>query len=114
MLRSTLEDKFHVSGSKCSIWDEISVGMYNMGYCRSAKKCKEKWENINKYFRKSMVSSKKHKENRNRCAYFNDLHVLYKNGFTSQVNHLNCTKVENADNGESLKGILKAENVEAN
>ncbi|KAL4369656.1 hypothetical protein GQ457_05G033980 [Hibiscus cannabinus] len=84
MLRSTLEHKFHVSGSKCSIWDEISVGMYNMGYSRSAKKCKEKWENINKYFRKSM------------------------NGFSSQANHLNCAKVENADSGESLKGTLKA------
>ncbi|KAE8715137.1 Detected protein of confused Function [Hibiscus syriacus] len=104
MLRSTLEHKFHVSGSKCSIWDEISVGMYNMGYSRSAKKCKEKWENINKYFRKSMVSGKKHLENSKRCAYFHDLHMLYKNGFSSQVNHLNCTKVENADNGESLKG----------
>ena len=63
MLRSSLEHKFRVTGSKCSIWDEISVGMYSMGYCPSAKKCKEKWKNINKYFRKSMSSGKKHREN---------------------------------------------------
>ncbi|KAK8629893.1 hypothetical protein V6N13_078711 [Hibiscus sabdariffa] len=107
MLRSTLEHKFHVSGSKCSIWDEISVGMYGMGYSRSAKKCKEKWENINKYFRKSMVSGKKHKENSKRCTYFHDLHMLYKNGFSSQANHMNCTKVENTDSGESLKATQR-------
>ncbi|KAK8350922.1 hypothetical protein V6Z12_A06G241200 [Gossypium hirsutum] len=104
MLRSTLEHKFHVTGSKCSIWDEISAGMYNMGYSRSAKKCKEKWENINKYFRKSMGSGKKHHENSKRCAYFHDLDVLYKNGFGNPVNHINCIKVDNMDNGESLKG----------
>ncbi|KAG8490203.1 hypothetical protein CXB51_015406 [Gossypium anomalum] len=104
MLRSTLEHKFHVTGSKCSIWDEISAGMYNMGYSRSAKKCKEKWENINKYFRKSMGSGKKHHENGKRCAYFHDLDVLYKNGFGNPVNHINCIKVDNMDNGESLKG----------
>ena len=104
MLRSTLEHKFCVTGSKCSIWDEISVGMYNMGYCRSAKKCKEKWENINKYFRKSMGSGKKHLKNSKRCAYFHDLHMLYKNGLGSPANHVNCIKVENEDNGESMKG----------
>ncbi|XWS12970.1 hypothetical protein CRYUN_Cryun37aG0135400 [Craigia yunnanensis] len=104
MLRGTLEHKFRVTGSKCSIWDEISVGMYNMGYCRSAKKCKEKWENINKYFRKSVGSGKKHLENGKKCAYFHDLHMLYKNGFGSPAKHVNCTKVENEDNGESMKG----------
>ncbi|KAK6265118.1 hypothetical protein QQP08_018578 [Theobroma cacao] len=100
MLRSALEHKFRVTGSKCSIWDEISVGMYNMGYCRSAKKCKEKWENINKYFRKSMGSGKKHLENSKRCAYFHELDMLYKNGLVSPANHVNWTKDENEDRGE--------------
>ncbi|XVF75161.1 hypothetical protein PTKIN_Ptkin13bG0165100 [Pterospermum kingtungense] len=104
MLRSTLEHKFHVTGSKCSIWDEISAGMYDMGYHRSAKKCKEKWENINKYFRKSMLSEKKHLENSKRCTYFHDLHMLYKNGLGNLANHVNCTKVENEDDGVSMKG----------
>ncbi|XVE87626.1 hypothetical protein DITRI_Ditri19aG0002900 [Diplodiscus trichospermus] len=104
MLRSDLEHKFRVTGSKCSIWDEISVGMLNMGYCRSAKKCKEKWENINKYYRKSMGSSKRHLENSKRCSYFHHLHMLYKNESGSPANHVKYTKVENEDNGESMKG----------
>lgn len=104
MLRSASENKFHATGSKFSIWDEISVGMYDMGYCRSAKKCKEKWENINKYFRKSMLNGKKHLENSKRCAYFHDLEMLYKRGFGSLANHVNDTKVENEDNGGSMKG----------
>ncbi|KAJ8760196.1 hypothetical protein K2173_011052 [Erythroxylum novogranatense] len=41
MLRSTVEKKFQLIGSKClNIWDEVSAKMHNMGYDRSAKKCK--------------------------------------------------------------------------
>ena len=32
--------------------------MATAGYRRSAKRCKEKWENINKYFRKAKESGK--------------------------------------------------------
>ncbi|KAG8651433.1 hypothetical protein MANES_07G124500v8 [Manihot esculenta] len=70
MLRTALEQKFRALGAKCSnVWDEISVGMCNMGYNRTAKKCKEKWENINKYFRKSMESGGK-KRLENMCGKF--------------------------------------------
>ncbi|KAM4101605.1 hypothetical protein ACB094_05G156200 [Castanea mollissima] len=62
-LRTTLEHKFRPTGSRGSIWEEISVELYNMGYNRSAKKCKEKWDNMNKYFRRSMESGKKHAAN---------------------------------------------------
>ncbi|KAJ0081719.1 hypothetical protein Patl1_09596 [Pistacia atlantica] len=85
-LRTASEHKFHLMGSKCSIWDEISVGMRNMGYDRSAKKCKEKWENMNKYFRKSMGNGKKHPENSKTCPYFHDLYILYRNGLLTPGN----------------------------
>ncbi|TXG69777.1 hypothetical protein EZV62_004712 [Acer yangbiense] len=83
MLRTALEHKFRTMGSKCLVWDEISVGMHNMGYDRSAKKCKEKWENINKYYVRSMGNGKKHLGNSKACPYFHDLDVLYKNGLVS-------------------------------
>ncbi|KDP44836.1 hypothetical protein JCGZ_01336 [Jatropha curcas] len=88
MLRTALEQKFRAMGAKCSnIWDEVSAGMSNMGYNRTAKKCKEKWENINKYFRKSMESGgKKRHENSKTCPYFHELHILYKNGFVNPGN----------------------------
>ncbi|XP_021902301.1 trihelix transcription factor GTL1 [Carica papaya] len=90
MLRTAMEHKFRTTGvSKCSIWDEISAGMTNMGYTRSAKKCKEKWENINKYFRKSIGNGKKHHPEKSKaCPYFQELDILYKNGLLSPGNSL--------------------------
>lgn len=96
MLRTALEQKFRALGAKCSnVWEEISVGMCNMGYNRTAKKCKEKWENINKYFRKSMESGgKKRLENSKTCPYFHELHLLYKSGFVNPGN----ANIENETN----------------
>ncbi|KAG8496759.1 hypothetical protein CXB51_007825 [Gossypium anomalum] len=52
-LRSGLETRYQEAGPKGPLWEEISAGMSRMGYKRSAKRCKEKWENINKYFKRS-------------------------------------------------------------
>ncbi|KAK6932863.1 Myb/SANT-like DNA-binding domain 4 [Dillenia turbinata] len=79
-LRSALDHKFRASGPKNTIWEEISIGMSSMGYSRSAKKCKEKWENINKYFKRSLESGKKRPENSKTCPYFHELDTLYKSG----------------------------------
>ncbi|KAK3218765.1 hypothetical protein Dsin_012735 [Dipteronia sinensis] len=98
MLRTALEHKFRTMGSKCLVWDEISVGMRNMGYDRSAKKCKEKWENINKYYVRSIGNGKKHLGNSKACPYFHDLDVLYKNGLVSPGIASNLTNYENVGN----------------
>lgn len=77
-LRSGMEQKFHEPGPKSPLWEEISAAMANLGYNRSAKRCKEKWENINKYFRKAKESNKKRPENAKTCPYFHQLDALYK------------------------------------
>ena len=87
-VRTSLEHKFHLMGSKVSIWEEISEAMHNMGYNRSAKKCKEKWENINKYYKRTMGSGKKRRENSKACPYFNELDILYRNGLLNLGNAL--------------------------
>ncbi|KAF2297538.1 hypothetical protein GH714_025319 [Hevea brasiliensis] len=51
-LRTNLDTKYQENGPKGPLWEEISAGMQKLGYNRSAKRCKEKWENINKYFKK--------------------------------------------------------------
>ncbi|EFJ32875.1 hypothetical protein SELMODRAFT_85122, partial [Selaginella moellendorffii] len=79
-LRSSIEGKFQETGPKGPLWEEISSGMSCMGYSRSAKRCKEKWENINKYFRKTKDSSKKRPENSKTCPYFHQLDALYRKG----------------------------------
>ncbi|KAF8393619.1 hypothetical protein HHK36_021864 [Tetracentron sinense] len=76
-VRSSLESKFQEPRLKGYLWEEISSSMASMGYQRSAKRCKEKWENINKYFRKTKDSAKKRPKHSKTCSYFHQLDQLY-------------------------------------
>ncbi|KAL2661452.1 hypothetical protein GLYMA_03G246000v4 [Glycine max] len=67
--------------NKGPLWERISQGMSELGYKRSAKRCKEKWENINKYFRKTKDNvNKKRSLNSRTCPYFHQLSCLYGQG----------------------------------
>ncbi|CAK9213122.1 unnamed protein product [Sphagnum troendelagicum] len=79
-LRSSMETRFQEAGPKGPLWEEISGDMSRLGYNRNAKRCKEKWENINKYFRKTKESNKKRPENAKTCPYFHQLDTLYRQG----------------------------------
>ncbi|CAJ1962706.1 unnamed protein product [Sphenostylis stenocarpa] len=87
-VRISLEHKFRLTGSKGSIWEEISEAMHGLGYNRSAKKCKEKWENINKYYKRTIGSGKRKRQNSKTCPYFDELDILYRNGLLSIGNAL--------------------------
>ncbi|KAJ0968310.1 hypothetical protein J5N97_025227 [Dioscorea zingiberensis] len=76
-VRSNLEVKFREPGLKGPVWEEVSSMMAAMGFNRSAKRCKEKWENINKYFRKAKESGKQRPVNSKTCPYFHQLDELY-------------------------------------
>ncbi|CAN4118106.1 unnamed protein product [Withania somnifera] len=76
-LRIYLDHKYQENGPKGPLWEEISAGMRKLGYNRNAKRCKEKWENINKYFKKVKESNKKRPEDSKTCPYFNQLEALY-------------------------------------
>ncbi len=79
-LRMEMESRFQETGAKGPLWEEISRGMSSMGYSfRNAKRCKEKWENVNKYYRKTKESNKKRAENSKTCPYFHQLEALYHN-----------------------------------
>lgn len=77
-LRTTLDLKYQETGPKGPLWEEISAGMRKMGYNRNAKRCKEKWENINKYFKKVKESNKQRPEDSKTCPYFHLLDAVYK------------------------------------
>ncbi|XP_040998459.1 trihelix transcription factor DF1-like [Juglans microcarpa x Juglans regia] len=95
-LRTNLDEKYQDSGPKGPLWEEISAAMRKLGYNRSAKRCKEKWENINKYFKKVKESNKKRPEDSKTCPYFHQLDALYreKNKFENPVSS-NQVKPEN-------------------
>ncbi|KAF6156791.1 hypothetical protein GIB67_033260 [Kingdonia uniflora] len=99
-LRSGLESRYQEAGPKGPLWEEISLGMQRMGYNRSSKRCKEKWENINKYFKKVKESNKKRPEDAKTCPYFHQLDALYRRkaqGSSSGVFQSNQeTKLESA------------------
>ncbi|XP_077248653.1 trihelix transcription factor DF1-like [Tasmannia lanceolata] len=77
-LRSSLNFEYHEIGPKGPLWEEISEAMSKLGYDRSSKRCKEKWENINKYFKKVKQSNKKRPQDSKTCPYFHQLDALYK------------------------------------
>lgn len=76
-LQTNIDDK---ESTKAPLWERISQGMLELGYKRSAKKCKEKWENINKYFRKTKDANKKRPLDSKTCPYFHQLNTLYNQG----------------------------------
>ncbi|CAN4076671.1 unnamed protein product [Withania somnifera] len=47
-IRTSLESKFREPGPKGILWEELSNSMASMGFQRSARRCKEKWENMHK------------------------------------------------------------------
>ncbi|XP_008794787.2 trihelix transcription factor GTL1-like [Phoenix dactylifera] len=119
-VRSGLESRFQEPGLKAPLWEEVSSTMAAMGYHRSAKRCKEKWENINKYFRKTKESGKKRPRNSKTCPYFQQLDQLYSKSLTKSqpasssspnANAASCTASGTAsdqrkDNSELLDAIV--------
>ncbi|XP_068660117.1 trihelix transcription factor PTL-like [Aristolochia californica] len=81
-LRSSVESRFQEGGcSKNTLWEEISAKMSCLGYDRSAKRCKEKWEKINKYLiKKNKECNKKRKENSITCPYYQNRESVYNHG----------------------------------
>ncbi|PWA81132.1 trihelix protein [Artemisia annua] len=77
-LRTQLDLKYQENVPKGPLWEEISALMRNIGYNRNAKRCKEKWENINKYYKKLKESNKKRSENSKTCSYFDQLDAIYR------------------------------------
>ncbi|KAF5735356.1 trihelix transcription factor GT-2-like [Tripterygium wilfordii] len=77
-IRTSLDSKYQDNGPKGPLWEEISAEMRKIGYNRSSKRCKEKWENINKYFKKVKDSNKRRPEDSKTCPYFSQLDALYR------------------------------------
>ncbi|XP_023536303.1 trihelix transcription factor GT-2-like [Cucurbita pepo subsp. pepo] len=77
-VRTRMEMKYEENGAKGLVWEEISTAMRGFGYNRSSKRCKEKWENINKYFKKVKDSNKKRPEDAKTCPYYHQLDAIYK------------------------------------
>ncbi|KAL2906730.1 Trihelix transcription factor GT-2 [Bienertia sinuspersici] len=76
-IKTNMESEYQRAGPKGPMWEEISMAMKTFGYDRNAKRCKEKWENINKYYRRVKDSNKQRHVDSKTCPYFHLLDNLY-------------------------------------
>ncbi|KAF3434147.1 hypothetical protein FNV43_RR25250 [Rhamnella rubrinervis] len=76
-IRSRLDSKFKESNQKGPLWDEVSrVMAEEHGYQRSGKKCKEKFENLYKYYKKTK-DGKAGRQDGKHYRFFRQLEAIY-------------------------------------
>ncbi|XAR69709.1 hypothetical protein NMG60_11001410 [Bertholletia excelsa] len=76
-IRSRLDSKFKEANQKGPLWDEVSRIMYEEhGYQRSGKKCREKFENLYKYYKKTK-EGKAGRQDGKHYRFFRQLEALY-------------------------------------
>ncbi|KAL4281037.1 hypothetical protein GQ457_03G028180 [Hibiscus cannabinus] len=76
-IRSRLDSKFKEANHKGPLWDEISRIMgEEYGYLRSGKKCREKFENLYKYYKKTK-EGKAGRQDGKTYRFFKQLQAIY-------------------------------------
>ncbi|KAK9122721.1 hypothetical protein Sjap_012323 [Stephania japonica] len=76
-IRSQLDSKFKEANQKGPLWDEVSRIMAEQhGYQRSGKKCREKFENLYKYYKKTK-EGKSGRQDGKHYRFFRQLEALY-------------------------------------
>ncbi|KMT09223.1 hypothetical protein BVRB_6g133250 [Beta vulgaris subsp. vulgaris] len=99
-IKTNMELEFQRVGPKGPMWEEVSFAMKNSGYDRNAKRCKEKWENINKYYRRVKDSNKQRHVDSKTCPYF---HLL------DQLHNLKTKKLDNNKSENSANNLRPEE-----
>ncbi|CAH8379728.1 unnamed protein product [Eruca vesicaria subsp. sativa] len=99
-IRSRLDHKFKEANQKGPLWDEVSrIMSEEHGYQRSGKKCREKFENLYKYYKKTK-EGKAGRQDGKHYRFFRQLEALYgdSNNLVSFPNH-NTQFMSNALHG---------------
>ncbi|XP_073272244.1 trihelix transcription factor PTL-like [Primulina huaijiensis] len=112
-IRSRLDPKFKEANQKGPLWDEVSrIMSEEHGYQRSGKKCREKFENLYKYYKKTK-DGKAGRQDGKHYRFFRQLEALY------GENNNSVSVSETHFNGESFlysfpnKNTLPAYNQES-
>ncbi|KAK4792832.1 hypothetical protein SAY86_023267 [Trapa natans] len=76
-IRSRLDSRFREANQKGPLWDEVSrIMSQEHGYHRSGKKCREKFENLYKYYKKTK-EGKAGRHDGKHYRFFRQLEALY-------------------------------------
>ncbi|GFP88123.1 trihelix transcription factor ptl [Phtheirospermum japonicum] len=88
-IRSKLDPKFKEANQKGPLWDEVSrIMSEEYGYHRSGKKCREKFENLYKYYKKTK-GGKAGRQDGKHYRFFRQLEALY--GDQTNNNNINSS-----------------------
>ncbi|GMY23340.1 trihelix transcription factor PTL-like [Fagus crenata] len=94
-IRSRLDSKFKETNQKGPLWDEVSrIMAEEHGYQRSGKKCKEKFENLYKYYKKTK-EGKAGRQDGKHYRFFRQLEAIYG---SEASNHASITESHLARN----------------
>ncbi|KAL8140561.1 hypothetical protein V2J09_006582 [Rumex salicifolius] len=86
-VRSRLDNKFKEANHKGPLWDEASRIMNEeFGYQRSGKKCREKFENLYKYYKKTKDGKGGRQDGKN-YRFFRQLESIYGQPEYNQIRH---------------------------
>ncbi|OWM87635.1 trihelix transcription factor PTL-like [Punica granatum] len=87
-IRSSLDSKFKEANHKGPLWDEVSrIMSEEHGYHRSGKKCREKFENLYKYYKKTKEGKTGRQDGKN-YRFFRQLEAIYGESASSASNRL--------------------------
>ncbi|KAM1018618.1 hypothetical protein ACFX15_039489 [Malus domestica] len=76
-IRSALDSKFKETNQKGPLWDEVSrIMAEEHGFQRTGKKCKEKFENLYKYYKKTK-EGKSGRQDGKHYRFFRQLEAIY-------------------------------------
>ncbi|EYU38616.1 hypothetical protein MIMGU_mgv1a022400mg [Erythranthe guttata] len=104
-IRSNLDSKFKEANQKGPLWDEIArIMCEEHGYQRSGKKCREKFENLYKYYKKTK-EGKSGKRQGKHYRFFRQLEALYGDQTASNNNNYNNNNNNNNNNNYSASVI---------
>ncbi|BAU01722.1 hypothetical protein LR48_Vigan10g174500 [Vigna angularis] len=98
-IRSDMDVAFRDTNPKAPLWDQVSKKLAELGYNRSSKKCKEKFENIYKYHRRTKEGRCGKSNGSKTYTFFEQLEAL--EGYHSLPTHL-------PDNNTNVDVILDA------
>ncbi|KAJ6752405.1 hypothetical protein OIU85_002800 [Salix viminalis] len=78
-IRSEMDAAFRDATLKGPLWEDVSRKLAEMGYRRSAKKCKEKFENVHKYYKRTKEGRAGRQDGRS-YRFFSQLEALQNTG----------------------------------
>ncbi|KAK0593331.1 hypothetical protein LWI29_034847 [Acer saccharum] len=97
-IRSRLDSKFKEANHKKPLWDEVSrIMAEEYGYYRSEKKCREKFENLYKYYKKTK-DGKAGRQDGKHYRFFRQLEALYGETSNNHNNQISASESHPHDN----------------